>query len=68
VGGYESAGYLVNAESAQDVQDKHDLRLLRQARMATGEHHAELIVLDGSVGKRFFYDRRERPLTLEKAA
>jgi hypothetical protein len=67
VGGYKSAGNLVDTKPAQDVQDKHDLRLCRQTRMATGEHHAELVVFDCGVGKHFFYDGSECPLALEKS-
>ena len=40
----ESAGDLVDAEAAQDVQHERDLRRFRQARMTARKHHAQLIV------------------------
>jgi hypothetical protein len=37
----EGAGDLGDTEPAQDVEDERDLRLLGQARLAAGEHHAK---------------------------
>lgn len=64
----EGAGDLVDAEAAQDVEHERDLRRLGQAGMATGKHHAQLIVLDGVRRKQLLDDRSERLFRLEQPA
>lgn len=54
----------VYAEAAQDVENKGDLGILGQPRMAVGEHHAEQIVFDRIRFKKF---RGEDPFTLKEA-
>src|SRR5262249_60977337 len=49
--GEEGGRDLVGAEAAQDVEDEGELRLLGQARVAAGEHHAQLLVADGAGGE-----------------
>ena len=67
VRGHEGTRDLVNAKTAQDMKDEHDLRFFGQARMAAGEHHAELVVFDCVVGKHFLYNGCECPLALKKS-
>lgn len=62
----ERARDLADAEAAEDVQHEDDLRLLRQPRMAAGEHHPELIVLESLGLEHFVDDGRERPLRVEQ--
>src|SRR5215831_12860358 len=58
----------MNAEAAQDVKYEHDLRFLRQSRVATGEHHPELLVMNRIVAKHLSNDRTARPFTLKQPA
>src|SRR5262249_3693453 len=62
----EGGGDLVDAEAAQDIENERNLALLREARMAAREHHAQQIVLDRVRGEQFFNDRRDRPFAVEQ--
>ena len=62
----ERARDFVDTESAEDMQDERDLRFLREAGMAAGEHHAQLVILDCVGGKALLDRRRERPLAIEE--
>src|SRR6516225_6176986 len=57
---------LIDTEAAQYVKNQGDLRLFRQLRMATGEHHAEQIVFDLIGSEELFYDTHERPFGLKQ--
>src|SRR5947209_8791396 len=46
LGAEEGARDLLDAETAQEVEDERHLRLLAQPGMAAGEDHAQLIVFD----------------------
>jgi hypothetical protein len=52
----EGASDLRYAETAQDVKNKRDLRLLRQTGMTAGEHHAKLVVFDRIWPEEFLDD------------
>src|SRR5262249_9138979 len=45
-GGQEGVGNFRNAETAKRLQDQRHLDFSRKLRMAAGEHHSELVVLD----------------------
>src|SRR5437899_261116 len=64
----EGAGNLVHAEAAQDVEHQRDLRRLREPRVAAGEHHAQLIVLDGVCPKQLLDGGRQLLVGLEQPA
>src|SRR3984957_1516528 len=65
---HESAGDFIYAEPAKNIQNERYLRLLRQAGVAAGEHHAHLIVLHLVRPKQFVYDWNQRPFAVEQSA
>src|SRR5215472_1519412 len=50
----EGACHFVNAETAEDVEHECHLRLLGEARMAAGKHHAQQVIFDGILCEEFF--------------
>src|SRR5688572_4373627 len=67
-GGQEGLRHLPGTKAAQDVQDEDDLSLFREARVATREHHPQLVVADGLGLEQAVEGGTDGPLALEQLA